>query len=78
MPMRAPTDVVVVILDIGASIQAALSQQLPADLEQAAVKVRDRILEGGSALLDTSTITASALSPDCLEYRVVGICYWLR
>ncbi|MDR1936224.1 MAG: TIGR03756 family integrating conjugative element protein, partial [Candidatus Accumulibacter sp.] len=21
--------------------------------------------------------TASALSPDCLEYRVVGLCYWL-
>lgn len=28
--------------------------------------------------LDTATITASALSPDCLEYRIVGICYWLR
>lgn len=28
--------------------------------------------------IDTATITASALSPDCLEYRVVGICYWLR
>lgn len=28
--------------------------------------------------LDTATIAASALSPDCLEYRVVGICYWLR
>lgn len=27
--------------------------------------------------LNTATITASALSPDCLEYRVVGICYWL-
>lgn len=32
----------------------------------------------GSALaVDTATITASALSPDCLAYRVVGICYWL-
>lgn len=28
--------------------------------------------------LDTATIAASALSPDCLEYRVVGICYWLN
>jgi len=28
--------------------------------------------------LNTSTIVSSALSPDCLEYRVVGICYWLR
>jgi len=28
--------------------------------------------------LNTSTITSSALSVDCLEYRVVGICYWLH
>jgi integrating conjugative element protein (TIGR03756 family) len=27
--------------------------------------------------LDTATISSSALSTDCLEYRVVGICYWL-
>jgi integrating conjugative element protein (TIGR03756 family) len=27
--------------------------------------------------LDTASIIASALSPDCLEYRVTGICYWL-
>ena len=27
--------------------------------------------------LDTANIVTSALSPDCLEYRVVGICYWL-
>lgn len=27
--------------------------------------------------LDTATIVSSTLSPDCLEYRVVGICYWL-
>ncbi|WP_418648290.1 TIGR03756 family integrating conjugative element protein [Thauera butanivorans] len=30
-----------------------------------------------SFALDTATIVSSALSPDCLEYRVVGICYWL-
>jgi len=30
-----------------------------------------------SLALDTATITSSALSPDCLEYRVVGICFWL-
>lgn len=30
-----------------------------------------------SFALDTATITSSALSPDCLEYRVVGICFWL-
>jgi integrating conjugative element protein (TIGR03756 family) len=28
--------------------------------------------------LDTATIVSSVLSPDCLEYRVVGICYWLH
>ncbi|UQI28506.1 TIGR03756 family integrating conjugative element protein [Pseudomonas bijieensis] len=27
--------------------------------------------------LNTATITSSSLSPDCLTYRVVGICYWL-
>ncbi len=27
--------------------------------------------------LDTATIVSSAVSPNCLEYRVVGICYWL-
>ncbi|MEX5685361.1 TIGR03756 family integrating conjugative element protein [Pseudomonas silesiensis] len=27
--------------------------------------------------LSTATIIPSTLSPDCLEYRVVGICYWL-
>lgn len=27
--------------------------------------------------LNTATITSSMMSPDCLEYRVVGICYWL-
>ena len=30
-----------------------------------------------SFALNTATITSSSLSPDCLEYRVVGICYWL-
>jgi len=27
--------------------------------------------------LTTATIVASSASPGCLEYRVVGICYWL-
>lgn len=27
--------------------------------------------------LDTASIIASALSPDCLAWRVIGICYWL-
>ncbi len=30
-----------------------------------------------SFALDTSTIASSTLSPDCLEYRVAGICFWL-
>ena len=30
-----------------------------------------------SFALNTATIVASTLSPDCLEYRVTGICYWL-
>ncbi|ASY86714.1 TIGR03756 family integrating conjugative element protein [Xanthomonas citri pv. malvacearum] len=32
---------------------------------------------GPSFALNTATIAASALSPDCLAYRVVGVCYWL-
>ena len=31
---------------------------------------------GSSYAINTGTIVASTLSPDCLEYRVVGICYW--
>jgi len=30
-----------------------------------------------SFALNTATIVSSVASPDCLEYRVVGICYWL-
>ncbi|PAU86009.1 TIGR03756 family integrating conjugative element protein [Pseudomonas sp. WN033] len=30
-----------------------------------------------SFALNTTTIVSSTLSPDCLQYRVVGICYWL-
>ncbi len=30
-----------------------------------------------SFALNTASIASSMLSPDCLEYRVVGICYWL-
>lgn len=32
---------------------------------------------GPSMALDTASITSSVLSPNCLEYRVVGICFWL-
>ncbi|MCW2478054.1 TIGR03756 family integrating conjugative element protein [Candidatus Symbiopectobacterium sp. NZEC135] len=30
-----------------------------------------------SFALNTTAIISSSLSPDCLEYRVTGICYWL-
>ncbi len=35
------------------------------------------LASGPSVALDTGSITASVLSPDCLEYKVVGICFWL-
>lgn len=31
-----------------------------------------------SAAITTASIVASSISPDCLEYKVVGICYWLK
>lgn len=30
-----------------------------------------------SASINSAAIVASSLSPQCLEYKVVGICYWL-
>lgn len=30
-----------------------------------------------SAAINSAAIIASTLSPTCLEYKVVGICYWL-
>lgn len=30
-----------------------------------------------ASALDTATIVASVASPDCLSYRVVGMCFWL-
>ncbi|MGL4667460.1 MAG: TIGR03756 family integrating conjugative element protein, partial [Saezia sp.] len=30
-----------------------------------------------SFALNTATIVSSTLSPDCINYKVVGICYWL-
>ncbi len=32
---------------------------------------------GSAYALNTTAIIGSVLSPDCLAYRVVGICYWL-
>lgn len=36
------------------------------------------LVSSPSMALDTGSIVASTLSPSCLEYRVVGICFWLR
>lgn len=33
---------------------------------------------GNASAIDSATVTASSLSPACLAYRVVGVCYWLR
>ena len=30
-----------------------------------------------TAAVNTAAIVSSSLSPNCLEYKVVGICYWL-
>lgn len=30
-----------------------------------------------SAAINSTAIVSSFLSPQCLEYKVVGICYWL-
>ncbi|WP_110972528.1 TIGR03756 family integrating conjugative element protein [Pseudomonas huaxiensis] len=32
---------------------------------------------GTASALDLGTVVASASSPQCLQYRVVGVCYWL-
>lgn len=34
-------------------------------------------VSGSVSALNTAEITASTASPDCFEYRVVGMCYWL-
>ncbi|MGR3808214.1 TIGR03756 family integrating conjugative element protein [Pasteurella testudinis] len=34
--------------------------------------------EIAAASINTAQIMASSASPDCMEYQVVGICYWLR
>ncbi|MFK4135344.1 integrating conjugative element protein [Pseudomonas luteola] len=33
---------------------------------------------GAAAAIDSISIASSVASPDCIEYKVVGICYWLK
>ena len=33
---------------------------------------------GSATAIDSATLASSSLSPDCLAYRVAGVCYWLR
>lgn len=33
---------------------------------------------GSATAIDSATLASSSLSPDCLAYRVSGVCYWLR
>ncbi|ACO79782.1 hypothetical protein AvCA_36350 [Azotobacter vinelandii CA] len=46
-------------------------------LRPLALAIATTLPVGTSVALDTAAIVASTLSPDCLEYKVVGICYWL-
>jgi integrating conjugative element protein (TIGR03756 family) len=36
------------------------------------------LLASPAFALDTAAIVESVASPDCLDYRVIGICFWLR
>jgi len=44
----------------------------------AAVAIILLAVSSSALALTTATIAGSTLSPDCLSYRVRGICYWLR
>ena len=35
-------------------------------------------MTGNASAIDSATLVRSSLSPACLAYRVIGICYWLR
>lgn len=35
-------------------------------------------VSASTSALDTATIVSSTLSVDCLDYRVTGMCFWLR
>ena len=54
---------------------AACSPITPTKLRPLALSIL--LACGPSMALDTGSITSSVLSPNCLAYRVVGICFWL-
>lgn len=35
-------------------------------------------LAGPALAIGSATLVTSALSPDCIEYQVVGVCFWLK
>lgn len=35
-------------------------------------------MTSSASAIDSATLVSSSLSPACLAYRVVGVCYWLR
>ena len=54
---------------------AICSSISPAKLRPLALSIL--LMCGPSMALNTGSITSSVLSPSCLEYRIVGICFWL-
>ena len=57
----------------------AMNRLLSAHSRRARLAIASMLLSAATSsfALNTATIVSSTLSPDCLEYRVVGICYWL-
>ncbi|MDR2452761.1 MAG: TIGR03756 family integrating conjugative element protein, partial [Candidatus Accumulibacter sp.] len=56
-----------------------MNRSLSARLRRRKTMLASLLLSGAASAfaLDTSSLVSSVASTDCLEYRVVGICYWL-
>ena len=56
-----------------------MTRLLPARSRRSRATQASVLLSGSLSAfaLDIATVVSSALSPDCLEYRVVGVCFWL-
>lgn len=50
---------------------------LPASLRHALILALLTTASNATAI-DSATLASSCLSANCLDYRVVGVCYWLR